>query len=102
GIGPQTAALLAKRGMCTALQFARRNDVWVKKTLTKPFYEIWRELNGECVLELETATKHGYQSIQKFKTFTPPTLDRTFLFAQLSKNIENACIKARRYQLAAK
>ena len=102
GIGAQTAALLAKRGVRTALQFARRNDVWVKKTLTKPFYQIWQELNGECVLELETEVKHEYQSIRKFKTFTPPSQDRSFLFAQLSKNIENACIKARRYQLAAK
>ena len=43
-------ALLAKRGVRTALQFARRLEVWVKKTLTKPFYEIWQELNGHCVL----------------------------------------------------
>jgi DNA polymerase-4/DNA polymerase V len=85
GIGVQTAALLAKRGVRTALQFARRPEVWVKKTLTKPFYEIWQELNGQCVLLLETETKHDYQSIQKFKTFTPPSQDRTFLFAQLSK-----------------
>ena len=85
GIGAQTAALLAKRGVRTALQFARRNEVWVKKNLTKPFYEIWQELNGQCVLELETEAKHDYQSIQKFKTFTPPSQDRTFLFAQLSQ-----------------
>jgi nucleotidyltransferase/DNA polymerase involved in DNA repair len=51
GIGAQTAALLAKRGVRTALQFARRNEVWVKKTLTKPFYQIWQELNGHYVLE---------------------------------------------------
>jgi len=38
----------------------------------------------------------------KIKTFTPPSSDRAFLFAQLSKNIENACIKARRYKLAAR
>src|SRR5262249_5521890 len=102
GIGAQTAARLAKPGVRTALPFAGRPEVWVKKALTKPFYEIWQELNGQCVLELETATKHDYQSIQKFKTFTPPSHERGFLFAQLSKNIENACIKARRYKLAAK
>jgi len=95
GIGPQTAALLGKHGMHTALQFARKSEIWVKKLLTKPFYDIWQELNGRCVLPLLTAEKTSYQSIQKWKTFTPPSQDRDFVFAQLSKNIENACIKAR-------
>ena len=35
------------------------------------------------------------------KTFSPPSSNRAFVFAQLSKNLENACIKARRYRLAA-
>jgi hypothetical protein len=34
------------------------------------------------------------------KTFTPASSDRAFVFAQLAKNIENACIKARKYKLA--
>jgi DNA polymerase-4/DNA polymerase V len=101
GIGAQTTALLDKQGIHTALQFARKSEVWVKKLLTKPFYEIWQELNGRSVLPLVTAEKSSYQSIQKWKTFTPPSSDRAFVFAQLSKNIENACIKARKYHLAA-
>ena len=74
----------------------------MKKWLTKPFYEIWQELNGRCVLPLITEEKATYQSIQKVKTFTPPSSDRAFVFAQLTKNIENACIKARKYKLAGK
>jgi hypothetical protein len=46
-------------------------------------------------------TKSSYQSVSKTKTFTPPSSDRTFVFAQLSKNLENACIKVRRHKLAA-
>jgi hypothetical protein len=72
----------------------------VRRIMTKPFYEIWQELNGKSVLELATAEKASYQSIQKMKTFSPPSSDRAFVFAQLSKNLENACVKARRYQLA--
>jgi DNA polymerase-4 len=102
GIGDNTAVLLQKHGIHTALDFARKPETWVKKWLTKPFYEIWQELNGRCVLPLVTAEKATYQSIQKVKTFTPPSCDRAFVFAQLSKNIENACIKAQRYKLAAK
>ena len=45
--------------------------------------------------------KTSYGSIQKFKTFTPPSIDREFVFAQLCKNVENACVKLRRYNQAA-
>jgi nucleotidyltransferase/DNA polymerase involved in DNA repair len=54
GIGPETSALLAKRGVHTALQFARRPEAWVKKAFTKPTVEIWMELNGKSVIQLET------------------------------------------------
>jgi DNA polymerase-4/DNA polymerase V len=51
---------------------------------------------------LITAEKSRYRSIQKMKTFIPPSRDRAFVFSHLSKNLENACIKARKYKLAAK
>lgn len=102
GIGPQTAAYLNKQGIKTALALAQRNEAWVKHHLTKPFLEIWRELNGNFILPLQTEEKTNYQSIQKVRTFTPASNKRDFVFAQLTKNIENACLKARRYNLAAK
>jgi len=101
GIGEQTSALLEKHRVVTALDFARRNEDWVKNNFSKPFYEIWKELNGRFVYELDTEEKQTYQSIQKVRTFSPPSMDGVFVFAQLSKNIENACIKLRRYKLAA-
>jgi len=102
GVGPQTTAYLEKLGVKTALELAQKSEEWIKKYLTKPFYEIWQELNGRSVYAVATEEKHDYQTIQKVKTFTPPSNDISFIFAQLSKNIENACIKARRYNLAAK
>ena len=102
GIGPQTTALLNKYNVWTAEQFARLPESWVTSHLTKPHYEIWDELNGISVLKLNTEEKDSYSSIQKFKTFTPPSSDPKFIFSQLSKNIENACIKARRYNLGTK
>ncbi|MHB0916086.1 MAG: DNA polymerase Y family protein [Thermoleophilia bacterium] len=101
GIGPQTTAYLHKLGITTALQFARRREEWVKERFSKPFFETWQELNGGFAKELELEEKDTYASIQKVKTFTPPSSDRDFVFAQLSKNIENATMKARRYHLAA-
>lgn len=101
GIGPATAALLLKYGKRTAFDFASSSEAWVKYNFSKPFYEIWQELNGQSVSSLNLEPKTDYASIQKTKTFTPASNDRNFIFSQLSKNIENACIKARRYHLAA-
>jgi DNA polymerase-4/DNA polymerase V len=101
GIGPNTAAFLNKHRIFTALQFTRQGEAFVKKSLSKPYQEIWHELNGRSVYPVVTETKNSYQSISKAKTFTPPSTDEAFIFAQLSKNLENACIKARRYKLAA-
>lgn len=101
GIGKQTTAYLAKHSIYTALEFSRLSERWIRQHLTKPFYEIWQELHGKHVLLVATEAKHGYQSIQKFKTFSPPSKDYGFVLSQLSKNIENACMKARRYHLVA-
>ena len=51
-------------------------------------------------IPLLAESKSTYKSISKGKTFTPASTDETFVFAQLSKNLENACIKARKYKLA--
>jgi DNA polymerase-4/DNA polymerase V len=101
GIGSNTAAFLNKFGITTALEFARKDEWFIKQYLSKPYQEVWHELNGRSVYPVTTESKSSYQSISKAKTFTPPSNDRTFIFAQLSKNLENACIKARRYKLAA-
>jgi len=102
GIGAQTAFFLAKHGIHTAYQLAARPREWVESHLAKPYREIWYELNGTMVNRVEIAPHTDYQSISKTKTFTPPSRDAAFVFAQLAKNIENACIKARRHGLASK
>jgi DNA polymerase-4 len=101
GIGANTAAYLGKFGIRTALDLARKDERFIQKHLSKPYREIWHELNGRSVLRVSTETKSAYQSISKTKTFTPPSSDETLVYAQLSKNLENACIKARRYRLVA-
>jgi DNA polymerase-4/DNA polymerase V len=102
GIGPQTSAYLKKEKINTALEFAIKDEAWVQRKLTKPTIETWQELNGKFILPLDCKGRTTYTSIQKVKTFTPPSNDRDFIFSQLSKNVENACIKLRRYNLAAK
>ena len=101
GIGPNTAAYLNKLGINTALEFAGKDEGFIKRHLHKPHHEIWHELNGRSVYPVVSGLKNSYQSISKAKTFTPASSDETFVYAQLSKNLENACIKARRHKLAA-
>ncbi|MFC1632601.1 DNA polymerase IV [Patescibacteria group bacterium] len=102
GIGPQTTNFLLKQNIKTPLDFIKRPEEWIRKNLTKPHQEIWEELNGDSVYNVEAELKEKYQTITKTKTFTPATSDPVYVFGQLSKNIENACIKARRYKLGTK
>ncbi|MDP2656186.1 MAG: DNA polymerase IV [bacterium] len=102
GIGPQTTSLLATRGIFTALEFKQKSKDWITYHLSKPFYELWLEMHGLSILPLNIKEKERYDSIQKVKTFTPPSSDKKFIYAQLSKNIESACIKVRKYNLATK
>ena len=100
GVGPATTAYLGKMGVKTALEFASLPEKTVQERLAKPGVEIWRELRGESVYPVSAEKKTTYASISKTKTFAPSTSDRNYLYAQLLRNLESACIKARRYGLA--
>ncbi|MBI3946777.1 MAG: DNA polymerase IV [Armatimonadetes bacterium] len=102
GIGSNTAALLRKLGVRTALAYARCSEGFLAKHLAKPHLQVWHELNGRSAHPIITESKSSYQTISKTRTFTPPSHDESFVFAQLSRNLEDACIKARRHQLAAR
>ena len=100
GIGHATNHHLAKLGIRTALDFARLSESTVRRRFVKPIREIWSELRGIAVYAVSSAEKAVYTSISKIKTFAPPRCDAAYLFAQLLRNCESACIKARRYSLA--
>ncbi|MGZ3580612.1 MAG: DNA polymerase Y family protein [Syntrophales bacterium] len=102
GIGHATASYLEKMKVRTALEFARLPERTMEERFTKPGVETWRELRGESVYPVSPEEKSTYASISKTKTFSPPTSDREYLFAHLLRNLESACIKARRYSLAAR
>ena len=102
GIGAKTAAYCNALRIFTALEFAQKPEEFIKKQFTKPHYEIWQELNGHSVYDIVTEEKHDYASISKFKTFTPASSNKNYIYAQLIKNLENACVKARRHKLLAK
>lgn len=102
GIGPKTAEKLIAKGVNTALDFATKDISWVQQNFSKPYETIWHELNGETIMHVDIELKSVYSSIQKTRSFHPQTSDRTFLWSQLSKHIEDACAKARYYELVPK
>lgn len=102
GIGYNTSAYLQKLGIHTALQFALQPEEFITSHLTKPFFEIWRELRGNKVYELNTNEKKSYQSITRSQTFHPPTNDIDILWARLFHHIEDAFYTARNCQYQVK
>lgn len=102
GIGFNTTSYLNNLQVFTAWDFISKDQEWVETKLSKPYQEIWRELKGEVVYEVNTEEKTSYASISKTKTFTPSSSEKSFVYAALLKNLENACIKARRHGLATK
>jgi DNA polymerase-4 len=102
GFGPNTVALLNKHGLKSVWDYVNQPLSWARKLLGKIGAELWSELRGEAVYPIVTALKNDYASISKCKTFTPPSKDRNFVFAQLTRNLESAFIKLRRHGLSAR
>ncbi len=100
GVGLAGKRKLESTGVLTALDFARKDEVWIKQHFHKPQLQTWRELNGVSVLSVSTAARVP-QSIQRTRTFTPPSSKKEFLWTQLSKHTEEACMSARLHGLFA-
>jgi DNA polymerase-4 len=102
GIGSATSQFLQKRGIKTAADLAAMKREWILENVDRPVQTIWHELNGTAILEIDPNPKTLYSSIQKTRTFHPATNDKVFLLSQLSKHIEDACAKARHFDLVPK
>ena len=101
-IGPQTTAFLQKHGIRTAYQFATRDESWIRNTVNINFYATWNELRGISKMSLKTRKRDNTHSIQRVRTFTPPSNNPEYLLARLKENVEIACMRARAYNSEAK
>lgn len=102
GIGGQSTALLNKLGITTAYEYAHKNEEFIKKYFSKPYQEIWRELNGEVVFGVAPKAKHEYKSMTRSGTVTPATNNKDILWARLLSHIEDVFLKARNYNYYVK
>lgn len=95
GIGPATARKLQSLGVRTALEFCDMPEWQLNEQFAKPHRALWLELRGVSVLDVDSESHTDQQSIASTRTFRPPTKDRERVWAELVKNIETACRRAR-------
>lgn len=101
GLGPKTSAKLQGMGVLTSLQFTRLPRARVRELFNAPVVDLWEELNGTSVLAVDFVNAIDQKSIQRTRSFNPPTTDSGMLFSELSQHIENGCSKARRLGVVA-
>ncbi len=102
GIGRQLSKKLEAMRIQTAKQFIDQPIGWVKAHFSRPVQDLWRELRGESIFPVNPKRKREYKSITKSRTFSPRSSKTKIIWPQLTKNLENACIKARTFDLVAK
>ena len=102
GIGGASAAKLRRRGVATAYDFTTMPETEVRTLLHKPGDETWHELQGRKRFMLNENPLRTYDSMMKGHTFSPPSTDRDFIFAEAANNLERALAKLRRHHHRAR
>lgn len=95
GIGGQTSAYLLKRGIKTALDFVEKTESWVTENCSKPYHEIWLELQGISVYHIHAEHDTFPKSLRSTGTFSKSSNDKNFIFSELSRHIEDVSHRAR-------
>lgn len=102
GVGRNTATHFHSLGIRSAYSFCKQEEFWVCKNFTKPFQEIWYELQGVSVRTVNTDTVSVRSSLTRSKTFFPHSNERDFIYAQLMRNLDAAFSSSRRYALTTR
>ena len=101
GLGPKTSARLQGIAVLTALDFVRLSKSFVTHGFNAPILALWEELNGNSVLPVDFVNATDQKSVQRPRSFYPPTTDPRRLFSELSQHAEHGCRKVRRLGMVA-
>lgn len=101
GVGRATSASFAGYGISTVGDFLAKDFNWVSQYLAKPYQALWYELQGKSVLPLHTVHEDS-QSISHTRSFYSSSRSMTTVWAELLKNIEAVCLKAREQGMDAR
>lgn len=100
GIGPATTTHCSQLKIFSAYDLANKESHFISTHFAKPVQEIYHELRGAAVYSVIESQKTNYVSISKTHTFTPLRNNENYVWAELSKNLEAACFRARKFGLA--
>lgn len=89
GFGRNTVPLLEKYDIHTCSDFVNLTQDTVKKLLHRPGVDLWKELQGEKVHDVER-TFAPNKSITRTSSFEPMTSDQKFLWAHTVRQLERA------------
>ncbi len=92
GIGFSAEKKLHTLGIFNIGQFVARKKEWVEDAFSKPYQEIYSELQGKSIRALETK-KSKPKSVSKIHAFAEPTNNEQYLLSELSRNTELVCTK---------
>lgn len=102
GIGRRLSRRMRGLGVQTAFDFYQKDISWLNLYFSKPERAIWDELHGVVRFPVDPSMKEAHQSLQKVRTFSPPSADTKYVSSQLMRNIENAWYKMYAFGLQAK
>ena len=85
GVGHNREALLNTFGIHTALDFANSKEHYIKKLLGKAGTDLWHELNGTAVYQVEAELKLP-KSIARTASLGQITQDKAIIYAHLTRH----------------
>lgn len=94
GIGRKARRKLEFNGIKTALDFARRDEAWIRNMFHKPGLQTWQELRGIDAIRLSDLPEK--RSITVSRTFARGIYDRTVLEGEISNFLVSCSAKLRR------
>lgn len=98
GIGGSTFVYMNKLGIKTALDFINKDINWVTENLAKPYHEMWYEIKGTSLWPVSNLKEEKQLSLSRTRSFRP-SKNKEYIFSQLSKNIEEACMSLRQIKM---
>ncbi len=101
GIGYRTAEKLRNMGIQTALLFKNFSEKVIIDTFAEPITRIQSQLKGRAVSHIHTEHE-DQKSLQSTRSFAPASNDVSFLYSELSRNVEEACERLRESEMYGK
>ncbi len=95
GIGYRSAPKLTKSGIVTAYDFIQMPEAKLARFFARPLVEVWQELQGKRIYDVESGKSEPQKSLQATRTFTPASNERERVYSELSKNVETVCERLR-------